>query len=73
MTRMQLSSCAIDSQVLIGITFPQCGRGSLAKRYSFDIIRAIEFAEPKDFISLKPQARKLAKKDPAKSRVKNRD
>ncbi|MDI2143138.1 MULTISPECIES: hypothetical protein [unclassified Pseudomonas] len=73
MTRMQLSSCAIDSQVLIGITFPQCGRGSLAKRYSFDIIRAIEFAAPKDFISLKPQARKLAKKDPAKSRVKNRD
>ncbi|MGY2441701.1 hypothetical protein [Pseudomonas sp. SDO52101_S400] len=66
MTRMQLSSCAIDSQVLIGITFPQCGRGSLAKRYSFDIIRAIEFAAPKDFISLKPQARKLAKKRPGK-------
>jgi len=57
MTRMQLSGCAIDSQVLIGITLPQCGRGSLAKQYPFDIIRAIEFAAPKDFISLKPQAR----------------
>ncbi|XHF34651.1 hypothetical protein OXH62_06765 [Pseudomonas chlororaphis] len=73
MTRMQLSGCAIDSQVLIGITLPQCGRGPLAKQYSFDIIRAIEFAALKDFISLKPQARKMAKKDPAKSRVKNRD
>jgi len=30
-------------------------------------------ATPKDFISLKPQAEKSAKKDPAKSRVKNRD
>jgi hypothetical protein len=28
---------------------------------------------PKDFISLKPKPEKLAKKDPAKSRVKNRD
>ncbi|WP_139832897.1 hypothetical protein [Pseudomonas sp. R45(2017)] len=66
MTRMQLSGCAIDSQVLIGITLPQCGRGPLAKQYSFDIIRAIDFAAPKDFISLKLQARKLAKKIPGK-------
>ncbi|WP_236189077.1 hypothetical protein [Pseudomonas paraglycinae] len=66
MTRMQLSGCAIDSQVLIGVTLPQCGRGPLAKQYSFDTIRAIEFAASKDFISLKPQARKLAKKRPGK-------
>ncbi|MGN8143555.1 hypothetical protein ACTJK3_21955 [Pseudomonas sp. 22105] len=66
MTRWQLSGCAIDSQVLIGITLSQCGRGRLAKRCSFDIIRADEFAAPKDFISLKPQARKLAKKRPGK-------
>jgi hypothetical protein len=62
MTRKQLRECAIDSQVLIVISLPQCGRASLAKRYSFDIIRAIEFAAPKDFISLKPQARKTGKK-----------
>ncbi|WP_157836049.1 hypothetical protein [Pseudomonas sp. H1h] len=54
MTRKQLRDCAIDSQVLIVISLPQSGRASLAKRYSFDIIRAIEFAAPKDFISLKP-------------------
>ncbi|MDX9679509.1 hypothetical protein NQ186_19530 [Pseudomonas zeae] len=54
MTRKQLRDCAIDSQVLIGISLPQCGRASLANQYSFDIIRAIEFAAPKDFISLKP-------------------
>jgi len=54
MTRVQLSSCAIDSQVLIGITFLQYCRGSLARRCAFDIIRAIEFAASKDFISLKP-------------------
>ncbi len=54
MTRMQLSDCAIDSQVLFVISLPQCGRARLANGYSFDIIRAIEFAAPKDFISLKP-------------------
>jgi hypothetical protein len=53
MTRKQLRDCAIDSQVLIVISLPQCGRARLAKRYSFDIIRAIEFATPEDFISLK--------------------
>ncbi|CAI8741675.1 RES domain-containing protein [Pseudomonas sp. IT-P260] len=53
-TRKQLRDCAIDSQVLIVIGLPQSGRAKLAKRYSFDIIRAIEFAAPKDFISLKP-------------------
>jgi hypothetical protein len=53
MTRKQLRECAIDSQVLIVISLPQCGRARLAKRYSFDIIRAIEFATPEDFISLK--------------------
>ncbi|WP_311881647.1 MULTISPECIES: hypothetical protein [unclassified Pseudomonas] len=62
MTRKQLRECAIDSQVLNVISLPQSGRASLAKRYSFDIIRAIEFAAPKDFISLKPQARKTGKK-----------
>ncbi|UVK90454.1 hypothetical protein LOY52_10415 [Pseudomonas sp. B21-051] len=53
-TRKQLRDCAIDSQVLIVISLLQSGRALLAKRYSFDIIRAIEFAAPKDFISLKP-------------------
>jgi hypothetical protein len=53
-TRKQLRDCAIDSQVLIVIGLPQSGRAKLAKRYSFDIIRAIEFAAPTDFISLKP-------------------
>ncbi|MFI8223407.1 hypothetical protein [Pseudomonas sp. NPDC085632] len=62
MTRKQLRDCAIDSQVLIVISLPQCGGVRLAKRYSFDIIRAIEFAAPEDFISLKPQARKTGKK-----------
>ncbi|MBK5374068.1 hypothetical protein JFT91_15995 [Pseudomonas sp. TH08] len=62
MTRTQLRRYAIDSQVLIVISLRQCGRAPLAKRYSFDIIRAIEFAAPKDFISLKPQARKTGKK-----------
>jgi len=66
MTRTQLRGYAIDSQVLIVITLPQCGRARLAKRYSFDIIRAIEFAAPKDFISLKPQAQKKGKKRPGK-------
>ncbi|WP_435037317.1 hypothetical protein [Pseudomonas neuropathica] len=66
MTRMQLRECAIDSQVLIVISLPQCGRAWLVIRYSFDIIRAIEFAVPKDFISLKPQARKTGKKRPGK-------
>ncbi|MGA3799245.1 hypothetical protein [Pseudomonas fluorescens] len=33
----------------------------------------IEFAAPKDFISLKPKPENWQKKDPAKSRVKNRD
>ncbi|WP_097088216.1 MULTISPECIES: hypothetical protein [unclassified Pseudomonas] len=66
MTRKQLRDCAIDSQVLIVISLPQSGRALLAKRYSFDIIRAIEFAAPKDFISLKPQARKTGKKRPGK-------
>ncbi|HEX4548205.1 hypothetical protein [Pseudomonas sp.] len=54
MTRKQLRDCAIDSQVLIVFSLPQWRQGSLAKRYSFDIIRAIEFAAPEDFISLKP-------------------
>ncbi|MGN4049583.1 hypothetical protein [Pseudomonas sp. SM4] len=66
MTRTQLRGYAIDSQVLIVITLPQCGRARLAKRYSFDIIRAIEFAAPKDFISLKTQTRKTGKKRPGK-------
>jgi hypothetical protein len=44
----------------------QCGRARLANQYSFDIIRAIEFAAPKDFISLKTQARKTGKKRPGK-------
>ncbi|WP_426235295.1 hypothetical protein [Pseudomonas sp. TWP3-2] len=66
MTRRQLSVYAIDSQVLFGITLVQCSRVSLAKRYSFAIIRAIEFAAPKDFISLKTQARKTGKKRPGK-------
>ncbi|MFJ2321658.1 MULTISPECIES: hypothetical protein [unclassified Pseudomonas] len=62
MTRTQLRGYAIDSQVLIAISLAQCGRAWLANRYSFDIIRAIEFAAHKDFISLKPQARKTGKK-----------
>ncbi|MFZ3283666.1 hypothetical protein [Pseudomonas sp.] len=66
MTRMQLRDCAIDSQVLIVFSLPQYGRARLAKRYSFDIIRAIEFATPEDFISLKTQARKTGKKRPGK-------
>ncbi|WP_223461494.1 MULTISPECIES: hypothetical protein [unclassified Pseudomonas] len=62
-----------DSQVLpVAGLNPWC-RASLANWYSFDIIRAIEFATHEDFISLKPKPEKLAKKDPAKSRVKNRD
>ncbi|MDI2590890.1 hypothetical protein NYP20_18455 [Pseudomonas sp. N3-W] len=73
MTQTQLRGCRIDSQVLFVVSFSQCGRASLANRYSFDIIRAIEFAAPEDFISLKPKPDQLAKKDPAKSRVKNRD
>jgi hypothetical protein len=32
--------------VLIVISLAQSGRALLAKRYSFDIIRAIEFATP---------------------------
>ncbi|WP_139834230.1 hypothetical protein [Pseudomonas sp. B11(2017)] len=66
MTRRQLSGCAIDSQVLNVIVWCRFGRVRLAKRYSFDIIRATEFAAPEDFISLKPKARKLAKKRPGK-------
>ncbi|WP_181456819.1 hypothetical protein [Pseudomonas fluorescens] len=73
MTLSQLRECAIDSQVLFVAGLNQRWRASLAKRHSFDIIRAIEFATPKDFISLKPKARNWQKKDPAKSRVKNRD
>jgi hypothetical protein len=53
LTPSQLRDCAIDSQVLFTISLAQCCRASLANRYSFDIIRAIEFAAPKDFISLK--------------------
>ncbi|MCP1476898.1 hypothetical protein ABIA54_004255 [Pseudomonas sp. EB276 TE3739] len=66
MTRQQLRACAIDSQVLIAISFGHCGWARVANRYSFDIIRAIEFAAPKDFISLKTQARKTGKKRPGK-------
>ncbi|MEX3777465.1 hypothetical protein [Pseudomonas sp. MYb118] len=62
MTRQQLRDYEIDSQVLFAISFTQCCRASLANRYSFDIIRAIEFATPKDFISLKVKPEKLAKK-----------
>ncbi|WP_174823839.1 hypothetical protein [Pseudomonas moraviensis] len=62
MTRQQLRGYAIDSQVLIAISFAQCGRARLANQYSFDIIRAIEFAAPKDFISLKTQAPKNGQK-----------
>jgi hypothetical protein len=65
-TRQQLRGYAIDSQVLIAISFAQCRRARLANQYSFDIIRAIEFAAPKDFISLKTQARKTGKKRPGK-------
>lgn len=61
-TRQQLRAYAIDSQVLIAISFGHCGWARVANRYSFDIIRAIEFAAPKDFISLKTQARKTGKK-----------
>jgi hypothetical protein len=50
---MQLRVYAIDSQVLSAVSFPQCSRACLANRYSFDIIRAIDFAASKDFISLK--------------------
>jgi hypothetical protein len=53
LTRKQLRDYEIDSQVLFAVSFAQCCRASLANRYSFDIIRAIEFAVPKDFISLK--------------------
>ncbi|MFJ5283864.1 hypothetical protein ACIP66_08430 [Pseudomonas sp. NPDC088429] len=67
MTRRQLRDYAIDSQVLFVVSLPQCGRAWLANRYSFDIIRAIEFAAPKDFISLKPQARKTGKKKTRKN------
>jgi hypothetical protein len=73
LTLSQLRDCEIDSQVLFVAGLNQWWWASLAKRHSFDIIRAIKFATPKDFISLKLKARKLAKKDPAKSRVKNRD
>jgi hypothetical protein len=65
-TRQQLRDCAIDSQVLIAISFAQCGWPRLANQCSFDIIRATEFAAPKDFISLKTQARKTGKKRPGK-------
>jgi hypothetical protein len=54
LTPTQLRDYAIDSQVLSGITLAQRSKASLANKYSFDIIRAIEFAAPKDFISLKP-------------------
>ncbi|HWH86127.1 MAG TPA: hypothetical protein VNV36_05045 [Pseudomonas sp.] len=64
MTRQQLRECAIDSQVLIANGLARCGRARLANRYPFDMIRAIEFAAPKDFISLKIQARKTGKKRP---------
>ncbi|WP_406226819.1 hypothetical protein ACI7YU_15995 [Pseudomonas siliginis] len=47
MTRQQLRGYAIDSQVLIAISFAQCGWARLANQYSFDIIRAIELQHPK--------------------------
>jgi hypothetical protein len=53
LTRKQLRDYEIDSQVLFAVSFAQCCRASFANRYSFAIIRAIEFAAPKDFISLK--------------------
>ncbi|WP_177409008.1 hypothetical protein [Pseudomonas sp. R37(2017)] len=62
MTPSQLRGCAIDSQVLFVAGLNQWCRAFLAIRYSFDIIRAIEFATPEDFISLKPKARKTGKK-----------
>jgi len=46
-TRQQLRGYAIDSQVLIAISFAQCGWARLANQYSFDIIRAIELQHPK--------------------------
>ncbi|RON47294.1 hypothetical protein BK665_27445 [Pseudomonas frederiksbergensis] len=55
LTPKQLRDCVIDSQVLFWISLAQCGRGSLAIRYSFDIMPAIEFAAPTVFISLKPK------------------
>ncbi|MBN3966353.1 hypothetical protein IMW75_13860 [Pseudomonas gregormendelii] len=66
MTPTQLRDCAIDSQVLFINSLAQCYRASLAKEHSFDIIRAIEFAVPEDFISLKPKARITGKKRPGK-------
>ncbi|MCW2271059.1 MULTISPECIES: hypothetical protein [Pseudomonas] len=62
MTLQQLSLNEIDSQVLI----LQSAVTSFTMRHSFAIIAAIQAAPA--FISLKSQ-----KKDPAKSRVKNRD
>ncbi|WP_219931093.1 hypothetical protein, partial [Pseudomonas prosekii] len=55
MTRRQLRECAIDSQVLIGISLAQCRRGSLANGHSFDMMPAIELAALTVFISLKPK------------------
>ncbi|WP_140667809.1 hypothetical protein [Pseudomonas arsenicoxydans] len=66
MTPTQLRYCAIDSQVLFLQSFGPMSRASLANQYSFDIIRAIEFAAPKDFISLKVKARITGKKRPGK-------
>jgi len=62
LTRQQLNLNEIDSQVLI----LQSAVTRFTLRHSFAIIAAIQ-AIPA-FISLKSQ-----KKDPAKSRVKNRD
>lgn len=54
LTPKQLREYAIDSQVLFAITLPLRFEACLANKKSFDMIRAIEFAAPKDFISLKP-------------------
>ncbi|AWY40013.1 hypothetical protein DKY63_08920 [Pseudomonas putida] len=53
LTPTQLRVYAIDSQVLSTITLPPRFEACLANKKSFDMIRAIEFAAPKDFISLK--------------------
>ncbi|MFJ7141784.1 hypothetical protein [Pseudomonas protegens] len=73
MTQTKLSGYAIDSQALL-LSFLAFYHGcSLAKGHSFAIIAAIIFSCIHVFISLKPSQKTGKKKDPAKSRVKNRD
>ncbi|MGE8153393.1 hypothetical protein ACQKP5_19360 [Pseudomonas vancouverensis] len=66
LTPAQLSVYAIDSQVLFVGALRRRRRAWLANWHSFDIIRAIEFAAPKDFISLKPKPENWPKKRPGK-------